>query len=134
MNPMRQNRPHAHALLAASLLAAFSLTTTAAAQDPGAKPGPAPKADTGPVLPAKGTIPRDTARDSNILGQVTVPAGFALTMFAGPPVAMYPTVVAPAPDGSVYMGTDLNLAQGAVKGRGRIVRLVDSDGDGRADH
>ena len=46
---------------------------------------------------------------------------------------MYPTVVAPAPDGSVYVGVDLNLAQGAVKGRGRVVRLVDKDGDGHAD-
>ena len=56
-----------------------------------------------------------------------------MVSFAGPPFAMYPTVVAPAPDGSVYVGTDLNLAQGAVKGRGRVVRLVDGDGDGHAD-
>ena len=122
-------------LVAVSLLAAPLLTNPAAAQDPGAKPGPAaPKPDVGPTLPARGTIPPNAARDSGVLAQVTVPEGFALTMFAGPPVAMYPTVVAPAPDGSVYMGTDLNLAQGAVKGRGRIIRLVDSDGDGHADH
>ena len=130
---MRHYGLHPRFSLAAMLLAAPLLTAPAAAQDPGAKPGPAPKADTGPVLPVRGTIPPNVARDSGILAQVTVPEGFAVTMFAGPPVAMYPTVVAPAPDGSVYMGTDLNLAQGAVKGRGRIIRLVDSNGDGRAD-
>ena len=61
------------------------------------------------------------------------PDGFTMTLFAAPPYAMYPTVVAPAPDGSVYVGVDLNLAQGAVKGRGRVMRLVDTDGDVRAD-
>ena len=117
------------ALLAAASLAAGSLL----AQDPGAAHGPAPAPATGPRLPRSGRIVRDAVRDSGVLAQVTVPAGFAVTMFAGPPVAMYPTTVAPAPDGSVYMGTDLNLAQGAVKGRGRVVRLVDDDGDGKAD-
>ena len=43
-----------------------------------------------------------------------------MVSFAGPPFAMYPTVVAPSPDGAVYVGVDLNLAQGAVKGRGRV--------------
>ena len=33
----------------------------------------------------------------------------------------------------MYVGVDLNLAQGAVKGRGRVMRLVDTDGDGHAD-
>ncbi|HEX2779181.1 MAG TPA: hypothetical protein VHM30_06770, partial [Gemmatimonadaceae bacterium] len=130
---MRQSGPQLRSLLVAPLLATALLTATATAQDPGATRGPTPKPETGPKLPTRGSIPRDTARDRNVVGQVTIPAGFALTMFAGPPVAMYPTVVEPAPDGSVYMGTDLNLAQGAVKGRGRIVRLVDDDGDGRAD-
>ncbi|HEX8848784.1 MAG TPA: hypothetical protein VF761_04550 [Gemmatimonadaceae bacterium] len=119
--------------LARPLVALLLVATPALAQDPGATHQPVPVPSTGPTLPAKGTIARDTARDRNVLAQVTVPAGFAVTMFAGPPVAMYPTTVAPAPDGSVYMGTDLNLAQGAVKGRGRIIRLVDDDGDGRAD-
>ncbi|NUQ21779.1 MAG: heme-binding protein, partial [Gemmatimonadaceae bacterium] len=122
-------------VVAPSLLATLLLaTSTVAAQDPGATHGPPPAPSTGPKLPVRGAIVRDTARDRNVLAQVTIPAGFEVKMFAGPPVAMYPTVVAPAPDGSVYMGTDLNLAQGAVKGRGRIVRLVDENGDGLADH
>jgi glucose/arabinose dehydrogenase len=68
-----------------------------------------------------------------VLATMKAPDGFTMVHYAGPPYAMYPTVVEPAPDGSVYVGVDLNLAQGAVKGRGRVVRLVDSDGDGHAD-
>jgi putative membrane-bound dehydrogenase-like protein len=92
-----------------------------------------PNTSTGPSLPKSGTIPRDTAYERKVLAAMKAPDGFTMLHFAGPPFAMYPTVVAPAPDGSVYVGVDLNLAQGAVKGRGRVVRLVDSDGDGHAD-
>jgi len=87
----------------------------------------------GPQLPRRGAIVRDTARERAVLEQVIVADGFKVQMFAGPPVAMYPTSVATSPDGSVYVGVDLNLAQGAVKGRGRVMRLVDEDNDGRAD-
>ena len=87
----------------------------------------------GPQLPKSGSIARDTAYERKVLGQMKAPDGFTMLSYAGPPVAMYPTVVAPAPDGSVYVGVDLNLAQGAVKGRGRVMRLVDTDGDGHAD-
>jgi hypothetical protein len=87
----------------------------------------------GPRLAKSGTVPRDTAHERNILSQASVPTGFRVDVFAGPPVAIYPTSVATSPDGSVYVGVDLNLAQGAVKGRGRVMRLVDSDSDGHAD-
>ncbi|MEO8621222.1 MAG: hypothetical protein ABI625_09160, partial [bacterium] len=95
--------------------------------------GGPPNTGTGPQLPKRGTIARDTAYERKVLAEIKAPSGFAMTVFAGPPFAMYPTAVAPSPDGSVYVGVDLNLAQGAVKGRGRVMRLVDSDGDGRAD-
>jgi len=107
-------------------LSAVVLATTAGAQGQ-------PNMGTGPVLPKSGTIPRDTAYERKVLAAMKAPDGFTMLSFAGPPFAMYPTVVAPAPDGSVYVGVDLNLAQGAVKGRGRVVRLVDTDGDGHAD-
>ncbi|MEP7001915.1 MAG: hypothetical protein ABI969_15615 [bacterium] len=95
--------------------------------------GGPPNTSTGPQLPKRGAIPRDTAYERKVLAEIKAPSGFAMTLFAGPPFAMYPTAVAPSPDGSVYVGVDLNLAQGAVKGRGRVMRLVDVDGDGRAD-
>ena len=111
-------------------LISLSALPTATAQPPG---GRGANLGTGPQLPKSGTIPRDTARERSILAQTKVPAGFKVTLFAGPPVAMYPTAVAASPDGSVYVGVDLNLAQGAVAGRGRIMRLVDTDNDGQAD-
>ncbi|HKH94154.1 MAG TPA: hypothetical protein VKA54_20285, partial [Gemmatimonadaceae bacterium] len=112
--------------IAAGTLAAAALTAPAGAQGQ-------PNMGTGPALPASGTIPRDTAYERKVLAAMKVPDGFTMLHYAGPPFAMYPTVVAPAPDGSVYVGVDLNLAQGAVKGRGRVMRLVDDDGDGHAD-
>jgi glucose/arabinose dehydrogenase len=110
----------------ASTLAIVVLAATGGAQGQ-------PNMGTGPALPKSGTIPRDTAYERKVLAAMKAPDGFTMLSYAGPPFAMYPTVVAPAPDGSVYVGVDLNLAQGAVKGRGRVVRLVDSDGDGHAD-
>jgi hypothetical protein len=113
--------------IATAVVAGLAPTRRAAAQF-----GP-PNMGTGPQLPSRGTVTHDAAREQAILEQVTVPQGFKVDLFAGPPVAMYPTSVATSPDGSVYVGVDLNLAQGAVKGRGRVMRLVDSDGDGKAD-
>jgi glucose/arabinose dehydrogenase len=106
--------------------------TIAAASAPSLAQG-TPNMGLGPQLPKSGAITRDTAYERKVLAQMKAPDGFTMLSYAGPPVAMYPTVVAPSPDGSVYVGVDLNLAQGAVKGRGRVMRLVDTDGDGHAD-
>ena len=118
--------PRALASLAVAALAATAVAAPAAAQGQ-------PNTGLGPTLPKSGSIPRDTAYERKVLAQMKAPDGFTLLHFAGPPFAMYPTAVAPAPDGSVYVGVDLNLAQGAVKGRGRVMRLVDTDDDGHAD-
>ena len=59
--------------------------------------GGPPNTSTGPKLPQRGAIARDTAYERKVLAQMKAPDGFALTVFAGPPVAMYPTVVAPSP-------------------------------------
>ena len=118
--------PRALASLAGSALAVTILSAPAGAQGQ-------QNMGLGPTLPKSGVIPRDTAYERKVLAQMKAPAGFTMLHYAGPPFAMYPTVVAPAPDGSVYVGVDLNLAQGAVKGRGRVMRLVDTDGDGHAD-
>jgi putative membrane-bound dehydrogenase-like protein len=109
-----------------------ALATGALAAPARAQFGP-PNTGTGPKLPPTGSIARDTAYERKVLAEMKAPEGFTMTLYAGPPYAMYPTVVAPSPDGSVYVGVDLNLAQGAVKGRGRVMRFVDTDGDGRAD-
>src|SRR6059058_5578031 len=119
--------PRVLASFAVGALATTVIAAHAAAQGQ-------PNMGLGPTLPKSGTIPRDTAYERKVLAQMKAPDGFTLLNFAGPPFAIYPTAVAPAPDGSVYVGVDLNLAQGAVKGRGRVMRLVDTDGDGHADH
>jgi hypothetical protein len=46
---------------------------------------------------------------------------------------MYPTCVNESPDGAVFVCVDPNLSLSTLKGVGRVMRLVDSDGDGRAD-
>ena len=83
--------------------------------------------------PATGTISRDPAADSVVLSRVKAPPGFDVAVFARPPIAMYPTCLTAAPDGAVFVCVDPNLSLSTDKGRGRVVRLVDSDGDGRAD-
>jgi glucose/arabinose dehydrogenase len=124
MTPSRLFRTLSTATAAALTIAATS--SLALAQG-------TPNTGLGPQLPKSGTISRDTTYERKVLEQMKAPEGFTMLSYAGPPVAMYPTVVAPSPDGSVYVGVDLNLAQGAVKGRGRVMRLVDTDGDGHAD-
>ena len=64
---------------------------------------------------------------------VKVPAGFAATLFAGPPDVNYPTCVATTPDGVVFVGVDENGSLDKSANRGRIVRCRDLDGDGKAD-
>src|SRR5687768_10364975 len=87
----------------------------------------------GQGAPMTGSLAPDPAAESKILSQVKAPAGFEVTVFARPPIAMYPTCLTTAPDGSVFVCVDPNLSLSTDKGRGRIVRLVDTDADGRAD-
>ena len=88
-------------------------------------------------MPAKlapsGALTRNPVYEEKVRTEVKAPAGFAVTLFAQPPFAEYPVCVTSSLDGVVFVGTDPNLAQDFVKGRGRIVRLVDDDHDGRAD-
>lgn len=67
------------------------------------------------------------------LENVKVAPGFDLTLFAAPPEIAYPTCVCATPDGTVFVGVDLNGSLGARPGQGRIVRCRDLDNDGKAD-
>ncbi len=86
-----------------------------------------------PAIAKTGTVPREPAVEQKLQADFKAPAGFKVTLFAGPPVAMYPTCVNESPDGAVFVCVDPNLSLSTLKGVGRIMRLVDSDGDGRAD-
>ena len=81
----------------------------------------------------RGPVPHDGEREQRLVQQVQLPENFAATLFAGPPVAMYPTCLTTAADGAVFVCVDPNLSLSADPGRGRVVRLVDSDNDGSAD-
>ena len=54
-------------------------------------------------------------------------------MFARPPDVRYPTCLAASPTGEVFVGIDENGSLDARPKRGRVVRCVDADGDGKAD-
>jgi len=73
------------------------------------------------------------AEEAAILKDVSVPEGFDVTLFAPSQAANYPVYVAAAPNGDLYVSSDGNGSLGRKPHRGRILRLRDIDGDGRAD-
>lgn len=76
---------------------------------------------------------RPTVPAGKLLAGIKVPPGFNVTLFATPPDAGYPTCLAAAPTGEVYIGIDENGSLDNKPNRGRVVRAVDKDGDGVAD-
>lgn len=72
-------------------------------------------------------------KEQTLLKEMIIPEGFRATIFAAPPAVNYPTFMATAPDGTLYVSCDKNGAGGKKPNQGRIVRLRDTDGDGRAD-
>ncbi len=71
--------------------------------------------------------------DEKILSDVKVPKEFDVTVFSTPDMANYPVYVAAAPDGTLYVSSDKNGSIDRQPKRGSIIRLRDTDGDGRAD-
>ena len=67
------------------------------------------------------------------IADLQIPDGFEATLFAAPPAVNYPTFVAAAPDGTVFVSVDKNGSLDRQPKRGSVVRLRDLDGDGRAD-
>ncbi len=61
------------------------------------------------------------------------PADLTYTKFAGSDLAPSPACIATAATGEVYVGVDLLGSLGKGPGKGRIVRLVDTDQNGIAD-
>lgn len=86
-----------------------------------------------PAAATRGAVPRDTARERVLMQQVKVADGFTATLFAAPPIAMYPVCLTATVDGAVFACIDPNLSLTAKKGAGRVVRLVDDNHDGVAD-
>jgi putative heme-binding domain-containing protein len=68
-----------------------------------------------------------------LLKGVKAPAGFDVKLFAAPPDVTYPTCLAAAPTGELFIGIDENSSLDAKPGRGRIVKAIDTTGNGKAD-
>ena len=64
---------------------------------------------------------------------VKSPAGFRSTVFAAPPEVTYPVCLTTSPAGEVFVGVDEQGSLGKDPGRGKVVRCIDTDGDGKAD-
>ncbi len=83
------------------------------------------------AVPALATPP--FAKEAELLKDVKVAEGFETTLFSAPPQSNYPVFVSAAPDGTLYVSSDGNGSLDRKPSRGRILRLRDTDGDGRAD-
>jgi putative membrane-bound dehydrogenase-like protein len=90
-----------------------------------------PRKDGGNITPKIVKLtPEDEAA---ILKDVKVAEGFDVTLFANSAAANYPVFLAAEPDGTLYVSSDGNGSVERKPNRGRIIRLRDLDGDGRAD-
>ncbi len=90
-----------------------------------------PYAKSGNVAPK--IVKLSAEEEAAILKDTKVPEGFETSLFAPWQTANYPVYVAAAPGGDLYVSSDGNGSLGRDPGRGRVLRLRDKDGDGRAD-
>ena len=70
---------------------------------------------------------------ADLMRDVKAPEGFEATVFAGPDLARYPVFVAATVDGTLFVSSDGNGSLDREPHRGRILRLRDTNQDGRAD-
>jgi putative membrane-bound dehydrogenase-like protein len=64
---------------------------------------------------------------------VKAPDGFDVSLFAAPPKVAYPVALATAPNGELFVAVDEQGSIGRTPGGGKILRCVDTDGDGKVD-
>ena len=95
------------------------------------KPKTGPRPDPSSKIVTRKLIAPDS--DDALLASVHVPEGYSATIFARPPLVSYPTFVKAAPTGEVFVSSDKNGSLGREVKRGKVQKLVDSDGDGVAD-
>ncbi len=70
---------------------------------------------------------------AQLLSDVRFPEEFNVTIFATPPAVNYPVFVSAAPDGTLYVSSDGNGSLDRKAHLGRVLRVRDTDGDGKAD-
>ncbi|GAB3320824.1 hypothetical protein GCM10027299_14460 [Larkinella ripae] len=65
--------------------------------------------------------------------QPSGPDDIVMTNFAGPELTPSPACLAVAPTGDVFVGVDMIGSLGKTPGKGYVIKLVDSDNDGKVD-
>ena len=85
-----------------------------------------------PELPKILRTPEKTS-PAPTLADVHAPDGFDVTLFGVPPEVNYPVCLAAAATGELFVGVDEQGSLGKEPGRGKVLRCIDEDGDGRAD-
>ena len=92
-------------------------------------------ADDTPVGPSGTPVPtpKEPEKPHEIFADLTFADGFDVKPFAAPSMIVAPVFVSANADGVLYVASDPNGSVGNERGRGRILRLVDKDDDGRAD-
>jgi putative heme-binding domain-containing protein len=71
--------------------------------------------------------------EAEISESLKVPEGYEATVFAKAPDLGYPTACSAAIDGTLFVAVDENGSLDRKEKRGRVVRLRDTNGDGKAD-
>src|ERR1700754_117650 len=61
------------------------------------------------------------------------PAGFTISRFTGPDLTPSPACLAVAATGEVFVGVDMIGSLGKTPGKGSIIKLYDTDNDGKID-
>jgi len=67
------------------------------------------------------------------LADIKAPDDFEVSIFGKPPEVNYPVCIATASRGELFVGVDEQGSLGKEKGRGKILRCLDTDNDGKAD-
>ncbi len=73
------------------------------------------------------------ADEKKALNDIQMPPGFQATLFGSPPEVNYPVCLTAAATGEVFVGVDEQGSLGKEPGRGKVLRCVDTNGDGIAD-
>nr|WP_250775878.1 HEAT repeat domain-containing protein [Dyadobacter sp. MSC1_007] len=90
---------------------------------------------TSPLLSPKSERPAEKAlmKIDTLPNAAAWPSDLNITHFAGHDLTPSPACLAVAPSGEVYVGVDMIGSLGKTPGKGSIVRLVDSNNDGKVD-
>jgi putative heme-binding domain-containing protein len=88
---------------------------------------------TAAVLSAVAQDNKPPRSEEEILKSIKLPDGYEATVFAKAPDLGYPTACSAAIDGTLFVAIDQNGSLDRKEKRGRVMRLRDTNGDGRAD-